>query len=128
MEWTDLDQAYLDIFGSHPDVSAPPSSVPDMPTTELLEQPLVDENGHLTDLAREILDFERSWWKKAGRKEGTVRERWDASPTRYYQRLNALIDTQAALEADPLLVRRLRRLRTARAAQRSARRLGFEDA
>ena len=48
------------------------------------------------------------------------------SATRYYQVLNALIDRPEALEADPLLVRRLRRLRAARQRQRSARRLGFE--
>jgi hypothetical protein len=48
------------------------------------------------------------------------------SSTRYYQVLNALIDRPEALEADPLLVRRLRRLRSARQRQRSARRLGFE--
>ena len=41
-------------------------------------------------------------------------------------RLNALIDRPEALEADPLLVRRLRRLRASRQRQRSARRLGFE--
>ena len=76
------------------------------------------------DLA--ILDFERHWWKYAGAKEAAVREQFDMSATRYYQVLNALIDRPEALEADPLLVRRLRRLRAARQRQRSARRLGFE--
>jgi len=76
------------------------------------------------DLA--ILDFERYWWKYAGAKETAVREKFDMSSTRYYQVLNALIDRPEALEADPLLVRRLRRLRAARQRQRSARRLGFE--
>jgi len=45
---------------------------------------------------------------------------------RYYQVLNALIDNPAALTADPLLVKRLRRMRTARQRQRSARRLGID--
>jgi Protein of unknown function (DUF3263) len=80
----------------------------------------------LSDRDREILDFERQWWKYAGAKETAVREKFDMSSTRYYQVLNALIDRPEAIEADPLLVRRLRRLRSARQRQRSARRLGFE--
>ncbi len=74
----------------------------------------------------EILEFERHWWKYAGAKEQAVREKFDMSSTRYYQVLNALIDRPEALESDPLLVRRLRRLRASRQRQRSARRLGFE--
>ena len=80
----------------------------------------------LSEREREILDFERQWWKYAGAKETAVREKFDMSSTRYYQVLNALIDRPEALEADPLMVRRLRRLRAARQRQRSARRLGFE--
>ena len=84
------------------------------------------EQPGLSDRDREILEFERQWWKYAGAKETAVREKFDMSSTRYYQVLNALIDRAEALEADPLLVRRLRRLRAARQRQRSARRLGFE--
>ena len=80
----------------------------------------------LSDRDRDILEFERQWWKYAGAKETAVRDKFDMSSTRYYQVLNALIDKPEALEADPLLVRRLRRLRAARQRQRSARRLGFE--
>ena len=75
---------------------------------------------------REILAFERQWWKYAGAKEQAIRELFDMSATRYYQVLNALIDTPAALAADPMLVKRLRRLRASRQRQRSARRLGIE--
>ena len=75
---------------------------------------------------REILAFERQWWKYAGAKEQAIRELFDMSSTRYYQVLNALIDNPAALAADPMLVKRLRRLRAARQRQRSARRLGIE--
>jgi len=84
-----------------------------------------NESG-LSARDREILDFERQWWKYAGAKEQAVREKFDMSSTRYYQVLNALIDRPESLAADPLLVRRLRRLRAARQRQRSARRLGFE--
>jgi hypothetical protein len=75
---------------------------------------------------RDILAFERQWWKYAGAKEQAIREIFDLSPTRYYQVLNAVIDNPAALAEDPLLVRRLRRLRTSRQKARSARRLGFD--
>lgn len=81
----------------------------------------------LTDTEEQILDFERSWWKHAGAKEAEIRERFDCSSTRYYQQLNALIDRPEAIAHDPLLVGRLRRLRAARAHQRSARRLGFDE-
>jgi hypothetical protein len=85
-----------------------------------------DESGRLSERDRSILDFERQWWKYAGAKESAVREKFDMSSTRYYQVLNALIDRPESLEHDPLLVRRLRRLRATRQRQRSARRLGFE--
>ncbi|MFC7361786.1 DUF3263 domain-containing protein [Nocardioides astragali] len=84
------------------------------------------ETAGLSRRDREILEFERHWWKYAGAKEQAVRENFDMSSTRYYQVLNALIDRPEALEADPLLVRRLRRLRASRQRQRSARRLGFD--
>jgi uncharacterized protein DUF3263 len=75
---------------------------------------------------REILAFERQWWKYAGAKEQAIRELFDMSPTRYYQVLNALLDKPEAMAADPLLIKRLRRLRTSRQRTRAARRLGFE--
>jgi hypothetical protein len=82
-------------------------------------------NG-LTDRERAILAFERQWWKYAGAKEQAVREIFGISPTRYYQLVNDLIEKQEALMADPLLVKRLRRLRTGRVRLRGARRLGVE--
>jgi hypothetical protein len=78
----------------------------------------------LTEREREILAFERHWWKYAGAKEQAVRERFGLSPTRYYQILNALIDRPEAVAHDPMLVRRLRRMRRSRQRSRSARRLG----
>ncbi len=84
------------------------------------------EVGPLSRRDREILAFERQWWKYAGAKEQAIRELFDMSATRYYQVLNALIDTPEALAADPMLVKRLRRLRASRQRQRSARRLGIE--
>lgn len=79
-----------------------------------------DGPGGLTARDLEILDFERQWWRHAGAKERAVRDRFGCSPTRYYQALNALLDRPEALEHDPMLVQRLRRLRAARQTARSA--------
>jgi hypothetical protein len=80
----------------------------------------------LSDRDRQIIAFERQWWKYAGAKEQAIRELFDMSATRYYQVLNALIDNPAALEADPMLIKRLNRLRATRQRARSARRLGAQ--
>jgi len=42
------------------------------------------EGQNLSDRDREILEFERQWWKYAGAKEQAVREKFDMSsrPTR----------------------------------------------
>ena len=80
----------------------------------------------LSDRDREIIAFERQWWKYAGAKEQAIRELFDMSATRYYQVLNSLIDSPAALEADPMLIKRLRRLRASWQRARSARRLGIQ--
>src|SRR5918912_2234729 len=86
-----------------------------------------DEAGDgLTRRDREILAFEGQWWKYAGAKEQAIRELFDMSATRYYQVLNALVDKPEALAVDPLLVKRLRRLRASRQRTRAARRLGIE--
>ncbi len=74
----------------------------------------------------EILAFERQWWHYAGSKEQAIRDLFDMSATRYYQVLNGLLDRPEALAADPMLVKRLRRLRDARQRARSARRLGLD--
>ncbi len=68
----------------------------------------------LTDRDRAILDFERSWWTEAGPKDSAIRERFELSGTRYYQLLTELLDDPEALDHDPLLVRRLRRVRERR--------------
>ena len=89
-------------------------------------RPSADAGTGLSDRDLRILSFERQWWKYAGAKEQAVRELFDMSATRYYQVLNALLDRPEALAADPMLVKRLRRLRTARQRARSARRLGLD--
>jgi hypothetical protein len=61
-----------------------------------------------------ILDFERTWWSLPGPKEQAIRAELELSPTRYYQLLADLIESGEAMDYDPLVVRRLRRLRDRR--------------
>jgi len=89
-------------------------------------QIVITPSGELSDRDREIIAFERQWWKYAGAKEQAIRELFGMSATRYYQVLNALIDNPVTLEADPMLIKRLRRLRATRQRARSARRLGIQ--
>lgn len=83
--------------------------------------------GRLDERSRSILDFEREWWKHAGAKQQAVRDRFGLSPARYYQLLNRLVDDDEALAYDPMLVKRLRRLRSARQRRRTGRRLGLDQ-
>ncbi len=72
------------------------------------------EAAGLAGRDREILAFERQWWRYAGAKEQAIRDLFGMSATHYYQVLNALLDSPAALAIDPITVGRLRRLRAAR--------------
>ena len=91
-----------------------------------MSAPAIERVPQLSDRARSIIDFEKSWWSLPASKESEIRERFGMSSTRYYQELNALIDTEAALAYDPLLVKRLRRLRAQRQKERTAKRLGIK--
>jgi len=68
-----------------------------------------------------VLAFEQAWWSRGAAKEDAIRREFGLSAARYYQVLNALIDTPAAIAHDPMLVRRLQRVREARMAARAAR-------
>ena len=74
------------------------------------------EERALQDFTRDIplLEFEREWWRHSGSKEVGINERFGISLTEYYERLNNLIDSDEALAAEPLLVKRLRRQRALR--------------
>jgi hypothetical protein len=65
----------------------------------------------LTDRDRAILAFESRWAAHTGAKEEAIRLELELAPARYYQLLNRLIDTEAALAHEPMLVGRLRRIR-----------------
>lgn len=97
-------------------VSAAAEQVPDAPA---------GTPGELTDRERELLGFERQWWRHPGAKEQAIRERFDISATRYYQLLGQLITRPEAMAFDPMTVKRLQRLRDARRRERAARRFGM---
>jgi hypothetical protein len=86
-------------------------------------EPSADE---LDDRARELLDFEREAWKLRIPKERAIRERFGFSAARYHQLLHRTVDRPQALAYDPMLVRRIRRVREARRRRRVAGRLGLE--
>jgi hypothetical protein len=88
--------------------------------------PAADPDQGLSPREQEMLAFERQWWKYAGAKEQAIREIFGMSSTRYYQILNQLLDKQVAMRADPMLVKRLRKMRASRQRTRAARRLGIE--
>ena len=98
----------------------------EVPADTRQSAPLPVADGSLSDRERRILAFERQWWAHAGAKEQAIREEFAVSSTRYYQLLNDLIEKRAALEADPMLVKRLRRLRARRQRDRARKRLGKE--
>jgi hypothetical protein len=75
---------------------------------------------------REVLDFERGPWSGPAEKQRAIRKRFGLSSARYHQALDRVLERPEALEYDPMLVRRLRRLREARRAKRFAQRLGQE--
>jgi hypothetical protein len=79
-------------------------------------------HAELDELGLQMLAFERKWWRHLGAKEQAITDLFGMTPSRYYQRLNALIDIPAAYVHDPALVKRLRGLRATRTAARSQRR------
>ncbi|MDQ0283801.1 DUF3263 domain-containing protein [Rhodococcoides fascians] len=74
----------------------------------------------MTPQQMEILAFEKRWYTAQGSKEADITEQFSMSPVRYFQLLNRLLDDPDALRADPVLVKRLRRIRDSRAQVRRA--------
>ena len=74
----------------------------------------------LSETETAILAFERRWWKYGGAKDHAIREQFDMSATTYFQVLNSLLDSPAALAEDPMLIKRLRRIRESRHRERVA--------
>ncbi|WP_174435799.1 DUF3263 domain-containing protein [Demequina globuliformis] len=80
-----------------------------------------DDRSSLSERDRAVLEFERRWWAHAGAKEEAIRSEFSLSVTQYYQVLGSLLESHAAVEFDPMLVTRLRRLRATREHDRSSR-------
>ena len=99
----------------------PGSSTPAEPTSES------SSPADLSARDRLILAFERQWWKHAGAKEQAIRAEFGLSAARYYQLLGVVIDSPLALAHDPMLVKRLQRLRDARSQARGRRSLQSTD-
>jgi hypothetical protein len=82
------------------------------------------DRSSLDDRSRRVLDFERESWKLEISKERAIRETFGFSPARYHQLLTRVLERPEALAYDPMLVRRLRRVRDDRRRRRIAGRLG----
>lgn len=101
--------------------NAPESNVRE---PHVAESPLREAATPATTLSERditILAFERQWWRHAGAKEQGIRAEFGLSAARYYQVLGALLDSPQALAHDPMLVKRLQRMRDARAEARARR-------
>lgn len=87
--------------------------------------PHTSEDGHVTapdGLSaddRRFLDFAALRWNHGGNQADTIRSEFDMSVTRFWQRVNTLLDDPEALAYAPQLVNRLRRIRSTRAQRRS---------
>ena len=106
-----------------PDPTPIPTTNPDAVAEQAAA--LEPDPTRLTPYEARVLDFERTWAGRAGAKDAAIRAQFSLSPARYYQVLHGVIDRPIALASDPLLVRRLQRIRDARALARSSR--GFRS-
>ena len=66
---------------------------------------------------QQVLDFERTWWRNHGSKPDAIRQAFNQSEEEYHQRLDALLELPAAMEADPFTVRRVKRARAGQKAK-----------
>ncbi|MFH0411547.1 DUF3263 domain-containing protein [Corynebacterium sp. L4756] len=67
--------------------------------------------GDLSQMDKEILDFELRAPQAIALKEKAIRAELDISPVRYHQRLNVILELPEALAYNPVLVKRLLRKR-----------------
>ena len=101
------------------------------PTTPIGEEPTATTSGERSaaaqptralssDLSSEelaILEFEHNWTGRAAKKNDAIAT-LGMTPAHYYLVLGRLVDKPEALMENPELIRRLRRLRAQRAADR----------
>jgi|SRR5680860_706574 len=89
--------------------------------------PAGGEPAELSERDTAILAFEARWWRSPGAKEEAIRQEFSLSAARYYQLVAVLMDSPLALAYDPMLVKRLQRMREARAVARASRSLTVRD-
>lgn len=80
----------------------------------------MESSGRASSLTSEelaVLDFEKNWRGRSTRKNDAI-QGLGMSPSHYYLVLGRVIEKPEALMEEPELVRRLRRLREQRAAER----------
>ncbi|MDR2255219.1 MAG: DUF3263 domain-containing protein [Arthrobacter sp.] len=93
------------------------------------EDPVAEaRENSLTPTEQKMLRLESRPFKYAGAKQEAIRALLNLSSAAYYQRLNRLIDSEAAEAFDPQLVRRLRASRPAPLRSPAARPLGRPQA
>jgi len=85
-----------------------------------------DARGRLSPMpsSAALLALEARFPAHSGTKEEAIRAELHLTPTRFYVLLGRAIDTQEALEVDPMLVHRLRRARDERERDRRGRAIG----
>jgi hypothetical protein len=77
-------------------------------------EPSTDTPAPLTERDLAIIEFEGTWFTLDEDRHDAIRARFACSVEDYNLELNRVIDHPAALFADPLVVRRLRRQRERR--------------
>jgi hypothetical protein len=105
---------------AHPEPTREPESSHDT-------APIAEAVSTLSVRDANMLAFERQFTGHSGAKEHAIRSEFGLSPARYYQVLNALIDSPAAVRHDPMLVGRLQRARDARTQARAERAFATSD-
>lgn len=65
----------------------------------------------LSEFDQQVLAFMRRSYKYKGARDLAIQQQFDLTAVQFFQHLNHLLDTEAALAHDPILVNRLRRNR-----------------
>ena len=112
-----------------PTTELPSTQLPttQVPTTAAPAGTTPKKPPRLSERDEAVLAFERQWWRHVGAKEEAIRATFSLSAARYYQILGALVDSPLALAFDPMLVKRLQRMRSARSEARASRSLPADD-
>ncbi len=78
----------------------------------------------ISEADQAVLKFAGKRWLHLGAQEQAIHDQFGWSPTRFWQRVNGLLDDPEAYLAEPQLVKRLRRIRDLRQKDRAPRRVG----